>query len=53
LYRGQLLLRQMLDLLDDAGYDPVSLESAYADPRKGHVLQVDGIFLRRADASVP
>ena len=53
LYRDQLLLREMLDLLDDAGYDPVSLESAYADPRNGHVLQVDGIFLRRAGASVP
>jgi FkbM family methyltransferase len=52
LYREQLLFRQMLDLLDDAGYDPVSLEPAYADPRNGHVLQVDGIFLRRATPSV-
>ena len=52
LYRDQLLFRQMLDLLDDAGYRPVSLEAAYADPRNGHVLQVDGIFLRRDDASV-
>jgi FkbM family methyltransferase len=47
LYRDQLLLREMLDLLDAAGFDPVSLEPAYADPRNGHVLQVDGIFLRR------
>jgi FkbM family methyltransferase len=47
LYRDQLLFREMLDLLDDAGYDLVSLEPAYADPRNGHVLQVDGIFLRR------
>jgi Methyltransferase FkbM domain len=52
LYRDQLLFREMLDLLDDAGYGPVSLEAAYADPRNGHVLQVDGIFLRRGDASV-
>ena len=50
LYRDQLLFREMLDLLDDAGYAPVSLEPAYADPRNGHVLQVDGIFLRREHA---
>jgi FkbM family methyltransferase len=49
LYRGQLLFREMLDLLDEAGYDPVSLEPAYADGRSGHVLQVDGIFLRRGE----
>jgi FkbM family methyltransferase len=47
LYREQLLFRDILDLLDDAGYALVSLEPAYADPRTGHVLQVDGIFLRR------
>jgi FkbM family methyltransferase len=47
LYHDQLLFREMLDLLDDAGYDLVSLEPAYADPRTGHVLQVDGIFVRR------
>ena len=50
LYRDQLLLREMLDFFDEAGYDPVSLEPAYADGRNGHVLQVDGIFLRRAHA---
>jgi hypothetical protein len=52
LYGEQLLFREMLDLLDDAGYHPVSLEPAYADPRNGHVLQVDGIFLRRPADSV-
>ena len=52
LYSDQLLFREMFDLLDDAGYHPVSLEPAYADPRNGHVLQVDGIFLRRAEPSV-
>ena len=52
LYSGQPLMREMLDLLDDAGYRPVSLEPAYADPRNGHVLQVDGIFLRGAGPSV-
>ena len=50
LYRDQLLFREMLDLLDQAGYVPVSLEPAYADPRNGHVLQVDGIFLRRGES---
>ena len=50
LYRDQLLLRDMLDLLDDFGYRLVSVEPGYADPRNGHVLQVDGIFLRRGGA---
>jgi hypothetical protein len=50
LYRDQLLFREMLDFLDEAGYDPVSLEPAYADQRNGHVLQVDGTFLRRGPA---
>lgn len=50
LYRDQPLFREMLDFLDDAGYDLVSLEPAYADPRNGHVLQVDGILLRRDQA---
>jgi hypothetical protein len=45
-YREQLLFREMLDLLEYAGYCLVSLEPAYADPPSGHVLQVDGIFLR-------
>jgi FkbM family methyltransferase len=52
LYSDQPLYREMFDLLDDAGYHPVSLEPAYADPRNGHVLQVDGIFLRREEPSV-
>jgi FkbM family methyltransferase len=52
LYRDQLLFREMLDLFDGAGYRLVSLEPAYADPRNGHVLQVDGIFLRDGGASV-
>jgi FkbM family methyltransferase len=47
LYRDQLLLREMLDLLDGAGYELISLEPAYADPRNGHLLQADGIFIRR------
>lgn len=47
LYQDQTLFRDMLDLLDASGYDLVSLEPAYADPRNGHVLQVDGIFIRR------
>jgi hypothetical protein len=29
------------------GFDLISLERGYTDRLSGHVLQVDGIFLRR------
>ena len=47
LYEGQSLFREMIDFLDSLGFDLISLERGYTDRLSGHVLQVDGIFLRR------
>lgn len=47
LYAGQSLLPEMLTKLDSLGFDLVWLEQGFVDVRNGHLLQVDGIFLRR------
>lgn len=47
LYEGQPLFREMIDYLDSLAFDLISLERGYTDRLSGHVLQVDGIFLRR------
>jgi len=47
LYGGQVLIREMIDYLTSAGFDLVSCEREFVDPRSAHVLQVDGIFVRR------
>ena len=50
LYEGQALFHEMLDFLESAGFDLVSLERGMTDRRTGEVLQVDGIFVRRSDS---
>lgn len=47
LYEGQLLIGDMLARLDQLGFACVGLEPEFVDPATGHVLQVDGIFVRR------
>ena len=46
LYEGQPLLRDMLNLLAESGFELVLLEPGYQDPRDGTILQFDGIFQR-------
>lgn len=47
LYSGHLSFRQLIDLLDDFGFTPVSMERGLTDPETGHILQIDGIFIRQ------
>ncbi len=47
LYSKQTLMAEMLSLLDALGFLPVWLERGFKDPRTGHLLQMDGIFIRR------
>ena len=47
LYEGQPSFCQMIDYLDGAGFDLVSLETVFKDPQSGRILQLDGIFVRR------
>lgn len=46
LYEGQPTLVGLLELMFNEGYQLVALEQGFTDPLTGHVLQVDGIFLR-------
>jgi FkbM family methyltransferase len=48
LYTGQLTLIPMIELLSDAGFDPVAFEPGFEDKNTGEYLQVDGIFRNRS-----
>jgi len=48
LYEGAPLLAEMLGRIDEMGFDLVSIAPAWIDPRTGHVLQLNAIFLRRS-----
>ena len=48
LYRGGPLFRDVIDFLDLYGFDLIGLEGVDEERDTGHMLQVDGIFLRRA-----
>ena len=51
LYEGQQLAHGVCMLLREFGFVPVALQSAFADPRSGEILQLDGLF--RRDRSHP
>jgi FkbM family methyltransferase len=46
LYKGQVLARQMWDLLEAQDLEPWSLEPCYRHPKTGRMLQFDGVFVR-------
>lgn len=46
LYRGQLLIEELITLLRELGYVPMSIEPDFSDPTTGQLLQADGIFFR-------
>lgn len=48
LYEGQLLFDELVARLADQGYRIQQLEPGISDP-SGRMLQVDGLFVRRAD----
>lgn len=47
LYRGQLLFRETIELLDKLGYELYSVIPGFADPDTGRLLQMDGIFFKK------
>jgi FkbM family methyltransferase len=47
LYEGQVLAREMWDLLAVQDFEAWSLEPGFRNPETGRMLQIDGIFVRR------
>jgi FkbM family methyltransferase len=47
LYAGQPSFVEMMAFFESKGLFPVSIENAFTDPRDGHTLQADVIFMRR------
>ncbi|HEX6651995.1 MAG TPA: FkbM family methyltransferase [Thermoleophilaceae bacterium] len=48
LYHRGALFREIIEFLDLHGFDLIGLEGVDEERDTGHMLQVDGIFLRRA-----
>ncbi len=46
LYAGEAVMTEMIGDLAKRGFQLMSLEPGYADPRTGRLLQVDGVFFR-------
>ena len=47
MYEGQATFRQTVEILDDLGFAPVSVEPNYVDTATGHVIDADMILTRR------
>jgi FkbM family methyltransferase len=48
LYEGQPLFRDMIELMEQRGFELISVDPGFADPHTGHLLQFDAIFERIA-----
>ena len=46
LYEGQVLVRDLWDILAAQGFEPWSLEPGFRHPATGRLLQLDGVFVR-------
>ena len=47
LYAGQELWLELVEAMEQHGYQTWAIHPAFCDPRTGQVLQVDGLFARR------
>ena len=52
LYKGEILISGMMDLLKDQGFRLISLENGIYDHQTGELLQTDGIFLNESLKSI-
>ena len=46
LYVGQPLFREMIDYLDDLGFEPYHLDRTLSNESTGKTLQLDSLFVR-------
>jgi hypothetical protein len=51
LYRDGPLYREVIDYLVARGFHLVSLEGITEEPDTGHMLQLDGVFIRSEPAT--
>ena len=51
LYRGGLMLPEMLTKLADLGFALMDLQPGFSDPHTHELLQIDGTFFRHASNS--
>jgi len=51
LYEGSPILSEMLEYIDKLDYELVSIGHVFSDPKTGHMLQADGIFVKKCRAS--
>jgi FkbM family methyltransferase len=47
-YRGQRLMPEMMELIGGMGFELMSLQNVLVDRSSGNLLQMDGLFVRRA-----
>jgi hypothetical protein len=47
LYEGQLLMRDLWNMLDDSGFDLWSIAPVFVDENSGRMLQVEAAFFRK------
>ena len=47
LYQGQLVFKEMIEMLSALGFDLWSLIPGFLDQRTGQLLAVDGLFSKR------
>ena len=48
LYENEALFMEMISYLNDKGFELISLENGFSNPKTGELLQVDGIFINKA-----
>jgi FkbM family methyltransferase len=51
LYENEMLFLEMINYLDDKGFQLFSLENGYSDSTSGQLFQIDGIFVQKTKAS--
>lgn len=51
LYESSPILSEMLDYMDKLDYELASIGHVFSDPKTGHMLQADGIFVKKCRAS--
>lgn len=52
LYENEMLFIDMINYLDNKGFQLFSLENIFSDPTTGRLLQVDGIFVKKSLANL-